>query len=124
MAKKRNDLPFDSVKILYADYDIIGVSDRDAGRREIMGQFFSKEQEIDYDLGLPDTEKVNTIMHEIGHGICHTMGIKFKSADDGEEEFVNTYTAGLITVLRDNPLLTKWLTETLHPDLVRFKNEK
>jgi Zn-dependent peptidase ImmA (M78 family) len=112
MAKKKELVPFNQIKILYANYELIPLEERQASLREIMGQFHSREQIIEYDSSLKNSEKVNTILHEIGHGICHTMGMKFKN-EDGEEDFVNTYTAGLVTVFKDNPNLLAWVLECL-----------
>lgn len=115
MAQKDKTVPFEKVKILYADYILVPVSDRDASKREIQGEFHSKEQEIDYDIGLAPTEKLNTIMHEVGHGVIHTMGISLKE----EEIVINSFTGGLITVFRDNRDLLKWIVSVLHPELLK-----
>ena len=106
MAKAKNKLPFDKVKIGYADYSLNALTEKDAGRRLIDGECHLKEQEIDYDSSMSEQLIMNTILHEIGHAMVHVFGIKFKD-EDYEEHFVNAYSGALVTVLRDNPELFK-----------------
>lgn len=113
MATKKKELvPFKFIKILYANYEVIPLEERQAQLREIFGQFHSKEQIIEYDSSLKNSEKVNTVLHEVAHGIVHTMGLKFHN-DNEEEVFVNSFTAGLVTVFRDNPNFLSWILESL-----------
>jgi Zn-dependent peptidase ImmA (M78 family) len=112
MAKKKDVVPFSNIKVLYADYEVVPLDEKQANLREIFGQFHAKEQVIEYDSSLQNDEIVNTILHEVAHGICHTMGIKFNNNED-EEHFVNTFTAGLVTVFKDNPNFLAWILETL-----------
>lgn len=115
MSKKKDKIPFNKIKVLYSTYDIVPLEERQANLREIFGQFHAKEQVIEYDSTLKNAEKINTIMHEIGHAIFHTMGIK-SSNDSDEEVFVNSFTAGLITVFRDNPTLLQWICDNINEE--------
>lgn len=111
--KKPGDkVPFDELKVAWGNYKINHLTHKDAGKRLIRGEFHAEESEIDYDTGLSDQEKVNTILHELGHAIVHTFGIKFKD-DDQEEEIVNSMASGYMTVFRDNPALVKWIVDVL-----------
>lgn len=115
MARRSNksDLPFEKIKIGYIEAKVNGVEGRDADKREIFGEFFSKQHEIDYDVSMVGAEKVNTILHEILHGITHVFGIRFNGHDQ-EEEIVNAMAGGLTTLFRDNPKFVDWMRDVLH----------
>lgn len=51
--------------------------------------------------GLNNTEKANTIIHEIGHAIFDTQGITV--SPKLEEQIVNAFTNGLIDFIKANP---------------------
>lgn len=111
MAKK---LPFNELKVLYSDCKIVGIDNKSAGKREIMGEYHYHDQTIEFDSSLPDTEKANVILHELLHAVVHTMGIKFQGGHEEEEFIVNAFGGGLTTIFRDNPLLLDWLKEVLN----------
>jgi hypothetical protein len=112
---KRNKLPFDEVKIGYIKAKVNAVRGRDAEKREIFGEFFSKQHEIDYDEDMVDSEIANTLIHEILHGITHVFGVKFRDSEQ-EEDVVNSFGGGLATLFQDNKELLVWLLETFHPE--------
>ena len=106
--KKSKKLPFDKVKVGYADYKLVPLTEKDAGKRLIDGECDLKAQEIDYDSTMNEQLVMNTILHEIGHAMVHVFGIKFKD-EDYEEHFVNAYSGALVTVLCANPELYRHL---------------
>ena len=115
MVRKKNYLPFKQVKIGYLEADVNPVKGRDAEKREIFGEFFSKHHEIDYDEDMVDSEIVNTLLHEIGHAIVHVFGIEFTN-NEQEEKVIKSLMGGLTTVFKDNKEFLDWLRTTLHGD--------
>lgn len=114
MARKPK-LPFDTIKIGYIEAKVSGISSREASKREIYGEFFAKEHEIDYDEDMVDSEKINTILHETLHGVIHVFGIKFRDHEQ-EEEIVNSLGGALTTLIKDNPKLFRWIMSVLHEE--------
>jgi hypothetical protein len=49
---------------------------------------------------------LDTVLHEIGHGIYRTFGLERKSS---EEAVVSAMATGWVMVFRDNPELLSWL---------------
>lgn len=99
------------VKIGYATFKIQHVS------RKALGQ--TDFGELEYGTNVirifgqqSNEELVNTLMHEIGHGICYIFNIQFKTPRE-EEDFIREYTNGIITVFRDNPKLLTFLKRNL-----------
>ncbi len=55
---------------------------------------------------------LDTVLHEIGHGIYNTFGLGKKST---EESVVVALAAGWAMVYRDNPMLLAWIYRMLPP---------
>lgn len=51
----------------------------------------------------------DTLLHEVLHAILHQQG--YNNQYKEEERYVRPLATGLITVLRENPTLVKYLTE-------------
>lgn len=60
------------------------------------------ESEINY-LPMGGSETVDSIIHEILHGIVGMFNINFKLTHDEEEYIVATLSTGIVTVMKDNP---------------------
>lgn len=114
-AKSKTGLPFDNLKIMYADVKVTGISSEQAEKRCMQGEYHAKKQEIEFDESLTETEKLNTVFHEVGHALVHTMGIKFHSGEQ-EEDVINSLAAGYITALKDNPAFLDWIQAILFPE--------
>lgn len=57
----------------------------------------------------PEAFVLNTLLHEIFHGIFYTQGLHTVVEDDMEETVVTCLVNGLSQVLRDNPEVKKLL---------------
>lgn len=119
MTRRKPVIPFDTVKIGYLDCKINLLSEKEAERLEINGEFSSKDGRIDIDESLTPIELVNTVWHEIMHGIAHVFGVEFCTKNENdvartEEDVVTSITNGLITVKKDNPSLVEWTNEILY----------
>jgi len=100
------------VKITYAEFDLIPISHERASDYEIAGKIYPNERKILFDKTLPPTELLNTLIHEILHGIVYFYGLKF-TGDLEEETAVNSLANGLTTVLKDNLDFLKLLADGL-----------
>jgi hypothetical protein len=112
--KTKNTLPFNSVKIGYVDADVIAIEGRELQKRDgIFGEWNGKTHEIEYDINMAEAEKVNTLLHEVLHGLNHVWGIKYDSLDQ-EEEIVNALGGALATFFKDNKKFLEWVMTTFH----------
>lgn len=77
------------------------------------GEFSAHEQEIRIRSRSSSAQgDVDTFLHECMHAIFWVYGVGH--ADD-EERIVSMLGTALLAMHRDNPWLTKWLDESLHP---------
>lgn len=53
-----------------------------------------------------------TLLHEVLHGVCSTVGLWDEKQTYTEESFIRCVTAMLLDTLRRNPALVEYLTET------------
>ena len=60
----------DKVRIGYVDYDMIPNTDK-----KLDGQFIHTDKQITISQGLSPADKLNTIIHEIFHGIWYHWGL-------------------------------------------------
>lgn len=115
MSKKKIDtaiteLP-DTVKILHTEFAMVEMDLSDYISDPCMGNISFQNKRMSY-LGTDDSEMVDTIIHEINHGIYKNMGMHI--ADNKDEEYiVSTFATGLTTVMKDNLQLFKALINIL-----------
>ncbi len=60
----------------------------------------------------PPAEELDTVLHEILHGISHVMSIPFAAAEQ-EEQVVRMMGTGIAGVLLENPDLVAYISETV-----------
>ena len=90
-SKKNKHIP-NSVKIGYIDYAFDFWPDTFASCEEAQGEFFSQAQKIGLkESTIPSRFGVNTVIHEILHGIVYQYGLEVNS---DEEKIVNTFANG------------------------------
>lgn len=95
------------VKIIAHDYEVQQLPDE--LMHENMGFCNSVTQQIHVGLGLSATQEAETLVHEILHAVFYHLSLK----GNAEEQIVNGLSLGFVAVLRDNPHLWKYLSETL-----------
>lgn len=110
MATKRRRRTPKRIKIGYADFSLIPRTRRWGIRHKAMGLCKPDQQEIQYDATQGPSELVNTILHEMLHGVVYMFDINFKNEKE-EEHVVRKMANGIHTVLNDNPELLKWVLE-------------
>ena len=104
---KNKHIP-NSIKIGYIDYQFDFWPETFASTEEAQGEFFSQAQKIGLkESTIPTRAGVNTLIHEILHGIYYQYGLE----DNGqsEEKVVTTLANVLTTVFVDNPWLLKFI---------------
>ena len=69
-----------------------------------------EDAKIQYNNNLKKDELVNTILHEVIHGIVYMYDIPFKNMKD-EESVVRKLANGLHTVFKDNPNFLEWIAQ-------------
>jgi len=99
----------ESVKIGYVDYQFDFWPDTFASTEEAQGEFFQSAGKIGLkESTLDSIHGVNTVLHEIMHGIIYQYGL-VETLGEKEEVTVNTITNGLTTVFKDNPWLVDYI---------------
>jgi hypothetical protein len=61
------------------------------------------------DAGLPESQKQDTLLHEVLHVIWYEMGIHNEDKTELEETIITRMATGLFQVLRANPHLVRYL---------------
>lgn len=102
----------DRVRVLGKEYRLLRTEVPDC-----YGTCDSWSGEITYDPDLDSRpiEKADTILHEVFHAILFCQG---REPCDHEERYVRALSAGLISVLADNPKFAKWLASN-HPSFAK-----
>jgi hypothetical protein len=101
----------DHVRIAGFDFKLERWTHHQAAGSARYGEFSSVEQVIRIQQDMPSPFKaVDTLLHEISHGICWVYGIK---EGDNEERTVSILGTAWMTLHRDNPWLAKWLSKVL-----------
>ena len=77
-----------------------------------MGEFDPVKAEINY-VPLLGSETVDTIIHEILHGIYSAFYMGDPNDPEEEERVVSLMATGLTTIMKDNPKLFKSLQDML-----------
>ena len=104
----KNTIPFNAVKVGLYEYSIKEASNfTDSTIPDSIGEcdFIIKQITIHSYLPLPQLQQ--TMMHEIVHAVTHTFNIPLPS--DDMERVVDSMATGILTVLKDNPEMVKWL---------------
>ena len=99
------------VYIGYRDYDVNEMLEEEKGTH--IGFHHGQYQYITINTDGKPNEVVNTLLHEILHGVLDMAGFCFEGEDD-EECIVNSLGNGLTQVLRDNPDVINWMLTTLN----------
>ncbi len=95
------------IRIGYANYNIV-----DETKKKLDGEFAHRKKELRISPHLDSEGKLNTIIHEVLHGVWFHWGLT--EAIDGknsEETAVNALANGLTQVIRDNPDFLNTLVE-------------
>jgi len=103
------------VKIGYSTFKIIPRSKSWGIRHKACGMCVPEDQKIIFDCTQKKTELVNTIIHEMLHGVVYMFDINFRNARD-EERVVRKMANGLQTVFNDNPQFLEWLLQNTKKD--------
>lgn len=80
-------------------------------RQKLYGQIDYNKQLIQLEALQPTKEMVDTIIHEIFHGIIKEYEIPLDGRK--EERFVRDLATGITDVLQNNPKLTAWIKKRL-----------
>lgn len=98
------------IKLGYQDIKVTEVDSID----NTQGSYNNDSHEIKIKSGMDNREKLNTMLHEILHGIVYTYGLKseFKD-DDTEEKIVNALGNGLTEVLVRNKELVEFIGKSV-----------
>jgi hypothetical protein len=110
MATKRKRRAPKRIKIGYADFALIPRTKRWGARHKAMGICKPDQQEIQYDVTQAPAELVNTLIHEMLHGVVYMFDINFKTERE-EENVVRKMANGIHTVMNDNPEFVRWILE-------------
>ena len=112
---KEVKLPAKYIKIGYGKYKLQLWDKLTASSNEAYGEFFERQMAIGIDTNQTGVQLVNTLLHEIMHGIIYQYGMKLDGdADHREETLVNVITNGMTTVYSDNPWLLPWMNQQLN----------
>lgn len=101
----------ESVKIFWNDYKVETWTPKQAFAANRWGEISYNESVIRIDGGASDPQQAETLIHELLHGIFHTMLPDLDG--DQSENMVLKMSAGLATLIRDNPDVFDWIVEAL-----------
>ena len=103
----------DRVRIGYVDYDIVPNTNK-----KLDGQFIHTDKQITISENLNPADKLNTIIHEILHGIWFHWGLgeQIEKPKKAEEMVVTALANGLTNVIRDNPQFLSDLSDLAYEE--------
>lgn len=96
------------IRINETDYKVISRS-KEWGYTVAMGQISYHKQLIEVASGQTALELLDTIIHEVMHGIIQEYGVDMDHRK--EEKFVTKISNHLTDVLQKNPKLVEWLSK-------------
>ena len=102
----------ESIKILHKDFSLREREYSESFGNHRLAEINFMKEEINY-LPLQGSETVDSILHEILHGVFHMFNLNHKMSDDEEEHLVTVLATGLTTVMKDNPELMDALQDML-----------
>ena len=76
---------------------------------DCVGKCLPSQCAIFVDTTINSQQMRDALLHEALHGIYSEMGLCEILKDDDEEKVVRLMATGLLQVLRDNPLFTKYI---------------
>lgn len=98
------------VKILHLDFQILWKDHRYEQMTGNIGQTNWQTQEIWLSREHSPEKVVEVLLHEVFHMIAEAMGI---GSNTRNESWVTQFAIGLAAVVRDNPDLMPWMSETI-----------
>jgi hypothetical protein len=100
-----------SVKVGYADIQIVPMHTLEGFSHGVFGHFSASELAIRVINDLTETQVANTLLHEVLHACWHVAGLE----DEDEEERIVTCLANTyLQVLRDNPDYNRFIQKCLN----------
>ena len=90
----------ESIKILHKVFDLRERQYHESFGNHRLAEINFLAEEINY-LPVAKTETVDSIIHEVLHGLFAMFDLKM--SDDQEEHVVSALATGLTTVMKDNP---------------------
>lgn len=103
------------IKIGYLDFKLVPRSKKWSVKHKALGMCVPEDGHIAYYSKQKRSEIVNTILHEMLHGVVYMFDINFRSLRD-EERVVRKMANGLHTVLKDNPQFLEWVIQNANKD--------
>lgn len=108
-----NKIP-DNVRIGPFTYTIAPLSAVEGGKHGMMGWNHFPTLEIRYSEIVVPQKQAHTILHEILHGVWSTADLARKNEDPEVEEFyVTNLATALCDLIRNNPEVIAWISQTL-----------
>jgi len=103
------------IKIGYLDFKLIPRSKQWSVKHKALGMCIPEEGHIAFVSSQKRSELVNTIIHEMLHGVVYMFDINFRNLRE-EERVVRKMANGLHTVLKDNPQFLEWIIQNANKD--------
>ena len=103
------------IKIGYLDFKLMPRSKKWSIKHKAVGMCVPEDGHIAYYSKQKRSEIVNTILHEMLHGVVYMFDINFRNLRE-EEKVVRKMANGLHTVLTDNPHFLEWIIQNANRD--------
>lgn len=103
------------IKIGYSTFRLLPRSKHWGIRQKACGMCEPEQAKISFVSSLKDSEVVNTIIHEMLHGVVYMFDIDFANQKE-EERVVRKMANGLHTVFQDNPKFLEWVLQNTKKD--------
>lgn len=102
-----------TIRISHSSYELLPKHHINVTGDPVHGLIKYTEKEIEFVENLKGNETVDTIIHEIFHGIFRSTDLMFNQDGELEEHIVTVLATGLTTVMKDNPKLFLALQEMI-----------
>jgi hypothetical protein len=103
------------IKIGYLDFKLIPRSKKWSIKHKAVGMCLPEDGRIAFSTAQKRSEIVNTILHEMLHGVVYMFDINFRNLRE-EEKVVRKMANGLHTVFKDNPEFLEWVMQNSGDD--------
>ncbi len=109
----RETIP-ETIRIGAADFDVAPIPALEGDKFALYGYMHWPSQHIRYVEGLPRQRLAEILLHEVIHGLWKEYELREEgpNGQDIEENYVKALGKGFLQIIRDNPDLIAWVSQS------------